>query len=104
MAVVFIESSVFERRRPACISDDELVVLQQALLQNPRRGVVIPGSGGLRKLRWTGSGRGKRGGIRVIYYIACELEIWLLTIYGKNEAGQIPVRILRRLKNEMENG
>ncbi len=49
-------------------------------------GVVIPGSGGVRKLRWCAEGRGKRGGVRVIYYWRTRQgEIWLLTIYAKNE-------------------
>jgi len=63
---------------------------------------VIPGSGSLRKVRWAGKGRGKRGGVWVIYYYKNrEEQIWLLTIYAKNEDENIPVSILKRIKEEL---
>jgi hypothetical protein len=77
--------------------------LQWALVQRPDAGAIIPGSGGVRKLRWAGSGRGKRGGLRVIYYWKNQMgEIWLLTLYAKNEAADIPLHVLRQLKQEIE--
>ncbi len=64
---------------------------------------VIPGSGGMRKLRWAGKGHGKRGGLRVIYYWRDRKgEIWLLTLYAKNEAENIPLHVLRELRKEIE--
>lgn len=64
---------------------------------------MIPGSGGLRKIRWAGKGRGKRGGVRVIYYYKnSEGQIWLLTIYAKNEDENIPVSILKKIKEGLE--
>ena len=64
-------------------------------------GDVIPGSGGLRKLRWRGSGRGKRGGIRVIYYsLAADNRIYLLTVYAKADCVDLTreqIRVLRKL-------
>jgi mRNA-degrading endonuclease RelE of RelBE toxin-antitoxin system len=66
---------------------------------NPETGKVIPGSGGLRKLRWRGSGRGKRGGIRVIYYwIQQKDRIYLLIAYAKNRQEDLTVDQLKILK------
>ncbi len=102
--MVFIESGVFKRYLPRYLSDEEFGELQMALRNNPALGVVIPGSGGIRKLRWRRRGMGKRGGVRVLYYLSRPHEIWLLTIYAKGEAETIPAHILRAIKREMENG
>ncbi len=64
----FIETPVFTRALVAQLDDEEYRSLQMALLQRPAFGAVIRGSGGLRKLRWSLPGQGKRGGLRVIYY------------------------------------
>ena len=72
--------------------------------QNPELGDVIPGSGGIRKVRWGTRGRGKRGGVRVIYFVRNEAGvIWMLTIYAKNVAESIPVHLLRRIRREIED-
>ena len=74
------------------------------LLKYPESGKVVPGSGGVRKVRWAMSGRGKSGGLRVIYYFKKQDdEIWLLTIYSKNEVENIPAHILRQIAKEIEN-
>jgi hypothetical protein len=66
---------------------------------------VIPGSGGVRKLRWPAPGRGKRGGYRVIYYVRREHGvIWMLTIYPKNVVENIPAKVLRQIREELEDG
>ena len=66
---------------------------------------MIPGSGGLRKVRWGWSGQGKRGGARVIYYAILEEEvIWLLIAYAKSKFDNLPVGFLRELKEEIEHG
>jgi mRNA-degrading endonuclease RelE of RelBE toxin-antitoxin system len=84
---IIIETSVFTRRVTALLSNDEYRELQATLVDRPKAGSVIPGSGGIRKLRWSASGRGKRGGARVIYYWATEQErILMLLIYAKNES------------------
>jgi hypothetical protein len=71
----------------------------------PEAGAVIPGSGGVRKMRWAGSGRGKRGGLRIIYYWRKSAsEIWMLTLYAKNEAESIPAHVLKAIKEEIEYG
>jgi len=63
---------------------------------------VVPGSGGVRRLRWAPSGRGKRGGLRVIYYWKDDKgEIWLLTLYDKREEQNLPAHILKALREEL---
>jgi hypothetical protein len=62
----------------------------------------MPGSGGLRKLRWGRKGTGKRGGVRIIYAVHGADEIWLLTIYAKSDVADIPAPLLRAIKREME--
>ena len=72
-------------------------------IQKP--GEVVPGSGGVRKVRWGMAGRGKRGGVRVIYFNRLSAgEIWLLVLYAKSEAENIPAHVLRQIKEEIENG
>ena len=65
----FVETQLFSRLVPEYLIDDDYGRLQAELIQNPRVGNVIRGSGGVRKLRWAAPGRGKRGGYRVIYYV-----------------------------------
>ena len=65
----FVETPLFTKLLADYLSDDEYRELQSVLSQSPESGSVIPGSGGIRKLRWSMSGRGKRGGLRVIYYL-----------------------------------
>lgn len=75
----FVETPLFTRLVGEYLSDDEYLKLQQALAENPEAGPVIPGSGGVRKLRWAMPGRGKRGGLRVIYYLRSRKGlIWML--------------------------
>ena len=87
------------------LSDEQYGTLQQTLMQNPDAGPVIPGSGGVRKLRWAAPRRGKRGGYRVIYYVKkANGVIWLLTMYPKNVAENIPTTLIRRIRQEVEDG
>ena len=64
----FIETSIFTKLLITYLTDDEYLGLQAFLLKYPEAGKIVPGSGGVRKLRWGMAGKGKRGGIRVIYY------------------------------------
>ncbi|MFH1906149.1 MAG: type II toxin-antitoxin system RelE/ParE family toxin [Chloroflexota bacterium] len=100
----FIEATVFTKHVYEYLSDDEYLGLQSFLLQYPESGKVVPGSGGVRKIRWAMSGKGKSGGVRVIYYFKKQDdEIWLLTIYSKKEAENIPAHVLRQIAKEFEN-
>lgn len=86
--MLFIEAPAFTRNLRSYLTDDEYRQLQGALLGNPEAGAVMPGTGGFRKMRWADRRRGKgtRGGLRIIYYyFADEGQIWLMTLYGKDE-------------------
>ena len=95
---IFIESSTFERIRPAYLDDDEYSELQQFLMQHPEVGELIPRSGGVRKVRWARAGMGKRGGLRIIYYVRYKPnEFWMLTLYAKARRENVPAHILKQL-------
>ena len=88
MRFVFFESQLFSRLLSSYLDDAEFRQLQAALMRDPARGDVMPGSGGFRKLRWRDARRrkGRRGGLRVIYYVLpADRQIWLFTIYDKGE-------------------
>jgi hypothetical protein len=88
----FVEAPAFTKFIRNYLEDDDYAELQRHLQQDPQAGDLIPGTGGLRKLRWRDRSRGKgaRGGLRVIYYyFLSDVQIWLLTIYGKNEAADL---------------
>jgi mRNA-degrading endonuclease RelE of RelBE toxin-antitoxin system len=101
--ISFVETKLFTRLVLEYLSDDEYSELQQALIANPEAGAIIPGSGGVRKLRWGLAGRGKRGGIRVIYYLRTRQgRIWMLTLYPKNVAENISANVLKQIKGEID--
>jgi mRNA-degrading endonuclease RelE of RelBE toxin-antitoxin system len=88
MDAVFVELPPFEQHRSEYLDDTTYSDFQQELMKNPEAGDVIQGTGGLRKVRFKDSsrGKGKRGGIRVIYYWwSGEKEFLLFTVYGKDE-------------------
>lgn len=81
-----IETPIFTKRADALLSREERAELIRLLAENPRRGDVIPGLGGVRKMRFAASGMGKRGGYRVIWYVTDEeTPVIALLLYGKNE-------------------
>jgi hypothetical protein len=101
--VLIVETSVFTRRVLKLMSDEDYRELQQMLVGDPERGAIIRSSGGLRKIRWARPGRGKRGGVRAIYYWARSREILLmLLVYGKNEQDDLTPEQLRVLKSLVE--
>jgi hypothetical protein len=101
----FIESSVFERILPVYLDDDEYSELQQFLMQNQEAGELVPGSGGVRKVRWARPGMGKRGGLRIIYFVRYEPnEFWMLTLYAKAERDDVPAHILKQLLEAFRDG
>jgi hypothetical protein len=101
---VFVETSVFTRKANGLFPEEEYRLLQVALLRKPDIGAVIPGSGGIRKLRWGASERGKRGGARVIYYWHVSGDrFYMLLAYPKKERDDLTadqVKTLHRLVRE----
>ena len=88
----FVEAPAFMRFRDDYLDDEGFAELQRYMASNPEAGDTVPGAGGIRKLRWKDSrrGKGRRGGLRVIYYcFLSEQEIWLLTLYDKDEAADL---------------
>jgi len=91
-AFQFVEAPAFSRYRDDYLDDEGFADLQLNLASNPEAGDLVPGAGGIRKLRWKDPRRkkGKRGGLRVIYYcFLSDEEIWLLTLYDKDEAADL---------------
>jgi mRNA-degrading endonuclease RelE of RelBE toxin-antitoxin system len=102
--MVIVETSIFTRQVLELLTEDEYRYLQIALVTRPDLGVIIPGSGGLRKVRWTIHGKGKRGGTRIIYYWATAQDrILMLFIYPKSLQGDLTyeqVKVLSRIVEE----
>ncbi len=100
----FVETTIFTKRVVEILSDEHYRRLQEAPIVRPDLGKLIPGSGGLRKLRWSTSYSGKRGGVRVIYFWAVDQDtILMLFIFRKNERdnlSQEQIHILRRIVEE----
>lgn len=106
--MLFIETPIFTDDVRDLLSSEEYRHLQIALLLRPDQGAVIPGSGGLRKIRWGAGTRGKSGGVRVIYYWDRKPEvIYLLLIYAKSERNDLTkaqLKVLRKLiKGQLED-
>ncbi len=100
----FIETPFFTKIIEHYLSDDKYAELQVYLDEHPEAGDIIRGSGEVRKLRWAAQGRGKRGGLRVLYYVRrAEDQIWMLTLYAKNVKESIPAHVLRQIKEAIEN-
>lgn len=100
-----IEARVFTRLLPDYLSDDEYREFQTYLAENPKAGDVMPGCGGFRKVRWSDKrrGKGKRGGLRVIYHFFEEdLQLWLMLIYDKNEEETLSIEQKRMLLRALE--
>lgn len=102
----FRETHRFTKRVTNLLSEEEYAKLQNDLYDEPEIGAIIKGSGGIRKMRWSFGGRGKRGGARVIYYwVVSREKIFLLDIYAKNEKEdltQTEIKELRRVVEEFE--
>ncbi|WP_330926042.1 transcriptional regulator [Candidatus Sororendozoicomonas aggregata] len=102
--MIFIETSKFTKLLSGYLSDDEYRMLQWHLQEKPDSGDIVRGSGGVRKVRWAPEGKGKSGGVRIIYYWKkSDYEIWMLTIYSKSEQTTIPGHILKKIAEAIEN-
>lgn len=103
VGVWFVETPVFSSQLQGFLSDDDYRALQLAIALRPEQGDLIPGSGGLRKLRWGLHGKGKRGGLRVIYYWDSDEDvIYLLFFYPKNQQEDLKPDQLKRLRRIVE--
>jgi hypothetical protein len=102
--MVFIETPIFTTDVRRLLSDEEYAGLQQHLVSQPDAGDVIAGTGGLRKVRWSATGKGKRGGTRVIYYhVVSQAQIRMILIYRKGIKDDLTPReklVLRKINAE----
>ena len=97
-ATLFIETSIFTQEIKRLLPDDEYRQVQELLLLRPKAGNLIKGSGGLRKIRWSAPGMGKRGGLRLIYYWNPPDTIYMLFPYQKNQQEDVTPEQLKILK------
>ena len=105
MMFSFVETDLFSKLVDDYLTGEEYRQVQLALIRKPQAGVVIRGSGGVRKLRWQLRGKGKRGGCRIIYFVRHSEEVfWMLTIYPKNVRDTISGHLLKKIRQEIENG
>ncbi len=103
MYLTVAQTAAFRNAAEAIWSEEELDAFVNWIALNPLAGDVIPGSGGLRKLRWAAGGRGKRGGARVIYYnVLASGTLWLLIAYTKSKFDNLPASFLKELKHAVE--
>lgn len=101
----FIETPTFTRLVTSLLTDDEYRELQNELIENPQRGDIIKGGGGIRKLRYAVKGRGKSGGVRVIYFwVKDGQQIYMLMVYPKSKKDNLTDKetaILRQIVKEL---
>ena len=109
MKALFVELPSFERYRQDYLPDDQYRQLQIFLLQAPKAGDVIASTGGLRKLRYLdpARGKGKRGGLRVIYFwYEKKKQFWMFTLYNKDEMDDLDLKerkaLMKRLNQELD--
>lgn len=101
--MLIIETTIFTRRIAQYLTDELYRRLQQHLIKTPEAGAVIPGSGGLRELRWADPGQGKRGGLRIIYYwVPARQQLLMLFVYPKSEQDDLTTEQLRLLKRVLD--
>jgi hypothetical protein len=98
--ITFIETRIFTRRISGLIADDDFAEFQAELAQNPGNGPVIEGTGGLRKVRWKLKGKGKSGGLRIIYlYVRVRNQIHLVFVFTKDESDDLTSGQKKQLKS-----
>jgi hypothetical protein len=97
------ETEIFQKYAASVWSEAERTEFINWIAANPLAGDVVPDSNGCRKVRWSRSGMGKRGGARVIYFNEFEGRIWLLIVYAKAKFDNLPAEFLAKLRYEVEN-
>jgi len=99
-----VETPTFATDADDLWSEEERNAFFAWLAANPDAGDVIPGSGGCRKVRWTLQGKGKRGGVRVIYFVRHRYNtLWLLLVYAKSVRENIPANLLKQIKEALDD-
>jgi len=103
--MVFIETEIFTKRIEEILTDEEYSLLQADLVKRPEAGALIPGGRGLRKLRWRASGKGKRGGMRLIYYyFVREDQIYMIYPFRKADQEDLTPEQLKSLTQYVKGG
>lgn len=98
-----IETPLFHKQWPHYWTEDERGQFASHISANPEAGDVVPGSGGVRKVRWSRAGTGKSGGVRVIYFVRTEHdEIVLLTLYAKSKTDNLTGSKLKEIRRALE--
>ena len=101
-----LEAPAFTRHLSSYLNDDDYRELQIRLSASPEAGDLMPGTGGFRKVRWADArrGKGRRGGLRIIYYyFPSDYQIWLMTLYDKSEASDLTAKEKKALKAAVES-
>ena len=102
--LTIVETTLFQRQWPNYWAEEERGEFAAYIAENPSAGVVIPESGGIRKVRWKRAGSGKSGGVRVIYFTRnAEGEVVLLTLYSKSKTDNLTGPALKEIRHALEN-
>ena len=101
--MLFVETTLFTKLLSSYLPDDEYAKLQEFLCESPDAGEIIQGTSGLRKLRWSLMNKGKRGGLRIIYYwFIEENQICFLYVYSKSQKENITIQEIKYFKSLLE--
>ena len=98
-----VETRTFNAKAVKIWTPEEYEDFVVYIASTSNAGQVVPGSGGVRKIRWSRQGSGKRGGVRIIYYNNSDYETWLLAMYEKNERENIPAHELKKIKEAIDD-
>lgn len=97
------ETPIFLKYVEGVWTEAERLQFISYIAANPEIGDLIRGSGGCRKVRWSASSRGKRGGARVVYFVSADGTVWLLIVYTKAKFDNLPASFLAELKREVDD-
>jgi hypothetical protein len=98
-----VESPIFQKLWPLYWDEDERAEFASHIAVNPEAGVLIRGSGGVRKVRWSRPGSGKSAGVRVVYLLrTAREEVYLLTLFAKAEKANIPLATLKEIRRALD--
>lgn len=98
-----VESPIFQRLWPLYWDEDERAEFASHIAVNPEAGVLIRGSGGVRKVRWSRPGSGKSAGVRVVHLLrTAREEVYLLTLFAKAEKANIPLATLKEIRRALD--